>query len=394
LDNRNILISGAGIAGPTLAYWLIERGFTPTIVERAPALRTGGYVVDFWGVGYDVAERMKLLPALYKDGYLFDEVRLVDAAGKRITGFDARLVRKATNNRFVSVMRSDLSRRIYDLIDGRVETIFGDTITAIAQDPDGVSVTFERSAARRFDLLVGADGLHSTVRNLAFGDGETREKFLGYYVAAFAADNYPHRDESAYLSYSVPRRTVARIDLRDNRSAFFFIFSDENLLEVDPHDAARQKAILRDKFSDVGWECPEILGALDATGDFYFDRASQILMTDWSRGRVALVGDAAYCPSLLAGEGSGLAMAGAYALTDALCVTGGDHVAGFSRYQDRFKPFVDKKQRAATRMAWWFAPRSKWQIWMRDTVTDLMNTPYLGERLIARSFADTYQLPA
>ncbi|HJP85889.1 MAG TPA: FAD-binding domain [Gemmatimonadaceae bacterium] len=394
MDNRNILISGAGIAGPTLAYWLLERGFTPTIVERAPALRTGGYVVDFWGVGYDVAERMKLLPALYEDGYLIDEVRLVDASGKRITGFDAGLVRKATGNRFVSVMRSDLSCRIYDLIDGRVETIFGDTITAIDQDRFGVSVSFERNEPRRFDLVVGADGLHSTVRQLAFADGGRRPKYLGYYVAAFTSDSYPHRDESAYVSYSVPRKTVARYALRGNRSAFFFIFSEDDMIRVDPQDVAKQKAILRDRFSDVGWECPEILTALGPADDFYFDSCSQTRMAEWSRGRVVLVGDAAYCPSLLAGEGSGLAMAGAYALTDALCVTGENYLAGFARYQDRFKPFVDKKQRAATRMAWWFAPRTKWQIRMRDITTDLMNTPYLGERLIARSFADSYQLPA
>ncbi|HET7613764.1 MAG TPA: FAD-binding domain [Gemmatimonadaceae bacterium] len=394
MDNRNILISGAGIAGPTLAYWLLERGFTPTIVERAPALRTGGYVVDFWGVGYDVAERMKLLPALYEDGYLIDEVRLVDSSGKRITGFDARLVRKATGNRFVSVMRSDLSRRIYDLIDGRVETIFGDTITSISQDRFGVSVTFQRTEPRRFDLVVGADGLHSRVRSLAFGNSGSQEKYLGYYVAAFTADNYPHRDESAYVSYSVPCRTVARYALRGNRSAFFFIFSEGEMLDVYPHDVAKQKAILSNRFSDVGWECPEILAALGPAADFYFDSCSQMRMPEWSRGRVVLVGDAAYCPSLLAGEGSGLAMAGAYALTDALCVTGENYLAGFARYQDRFKPFVDKKQRAATRMAWWFAPRTKWQIRMRDIATDLMNTPYLGERLIARSFADSYQLPA
>ncbi|MGH9423333.1 MAG: FAD-binding domain, partial [Thermoanaerobaculia bacterium] len=383
-----------GIAGPTVAYWLLERGFSPTIVERAPALRTGGYLVDFWGAGYDVADRMRLLPALYEDGYLIDHVRLVDASGRRITGFDARVVRSATHNRFVSVMRSDLSRRIYDLLDGRVETIFGDTITAITQDAAGVSVAFERSEPRRFDLVIGADGLHSRVRELALGNAQSEEKFLGYYVAAFTSDSYPHRDEDAYITYSEPRRTVARYALRGNRSTFFFIFTEDEMLDTDPHDVAKQKAVLRDKFSSVGWECPEILNALGPADDFYFDSVSQMRMTNWSRGRVVLLGDAAYCPSLLAGEGSGLAMAGAYVLTDALCVTGGDHLAAFSRYQDRFKPFVDKKQRAATRMAWWFAPRSKLQIWMRDVTTRLMNAPYLGPRLIAQSFVDSYQLPA
>jgi 2-polyprenyl-6-methoxyphenol hydroxylase-like FAD-dependent oxidoreductase len=394
VENRSVLISGAGIAGPTLAYWLLERGFSPTIIERAPAFRRGGYMIDFWGAGYDVAERMHLLPALYRDGYLLDEVRLVDASGDRIAGFDARLFEAATGNRFVSLLRGDLAWRLYELIKDRVETIFGDSIASLRPHADGVAVTFERGASRGFHLVVGADGLHSVVRRLAFDDVGVCEQFLGYYVAAFTSDGYPHRDERAYVSYTVPGRQVARYALRDNRSAFFFIFSQDEPLTIDHHDTCAHKSILRERFSGMGWESADILDALDAADDVYFDAVSQIQIDDWARGRVTLVGDAAFCPTLLAGEGAGLAMAAAHRLANALAITGGNYEAAFRRYQQHFKPLVDDKQKSARRFAWWFAPRSRLGVLTRNAVTGLLNIPYVAERLVPRMFGDDYELPA
>ncbi|HZE08276.1 MAG TPA: FAD-dependent monooxygenase, partial [Gemmatimonadaceae bacterium] len=362
--------------------------------ERAPALRVGGYVVDFWGAGYEVADRMQLLPALHKDAYRIKEVRLVDASGKRVTGLEVQLFEKATHDRYLSILRSDLACRIYELVENRVETIFGDTITSLTEDSRGVTVSFERNAPRRFHLVVGADGLHSAVRRLGFGDDKQYEQFLGYYVGAFTADNYPRRDEKAYVSYTVPRRSLARYALRENRSAFLFIFAQDEILGVGHHDVAAQKSILRERFSGMGWESAEILEAMDGADDLYFDPVSQISMDNWSRGRVTLVGDAAYCPSLLAGEGSGLAMAGAHRLANALAITGGDYQAAFRRYQQHFKPFVDDKQKSARRIAWWFAPRSKKAIWMRNVVTSLLNLPYIGDVFAPRLFGDDYELPA
>jgi 2-polyprenyl-6-methoxyphenol hydroxylase-like FAD-dependent oxidoreductase len=393
VQSRNILISGAGIAGPTLAYWLLHHGFTPTLVERAPAPRTGGYMIDFWGIGYDVAERMGLLPALRQDGYRLDEVRLVDASGKRVAGFDAQLFQTASNHRFVSLLRGDLAQRIYELVDGKIETIFSDSITALEEKLSGVTVSFERAPPRRFDLVIGADGLHSRVRSLAFGDDARFERFLGYYAAAFTVNAYPHRDEGAYVSYSAPKRQVARYALRGGRTAFLFVFARDERLAIDAHDVAAQKTVVRSVFSDQGWECQEILSAMDSSDDLYFDAVAQTHMPDWSYGRIALLGDAAYCPSLLAGQGSAFAMAGAYVLARALAAST-DYADAFAEYQRQFKPFIDAKQRAARRFGSWFAPRSRLGVRLRNLTTNLLRVPFLADRLAAVSFNDQFHLPA
>lgn len=393
MHNRTILISGLGIAGSTLAYWLLRHGFTPIIVERAPAPRTGGYIVDFWGVGYDVAERMGLLPALHEDAYQFEEVRLVDTSGRRVAYLDPDAFRAASNGRFLSIPRGDLAHRIYQLVEPDVETIFGDSITALHEDPSGIDVTFEHAPPRRVDLVIGADGLHSNVRTLTFGSAHRFEQELGYYTAAFNANDYPHRDAGAFVCYTVLRRQIARCTLRDGSSAFFFFFAEREPLAIGPHDVAAQKAILRERFAGAGWECDEILGALECAEDLYFDTVAQVRMPYWSRDRVALVGDAAYCPSLLAGQGSAIAMAGAYVLAHMLAEEGGDHVVAFGEYQRRFKPFVDAKQRTATRLGWWFAPQSALSLRFRTVVTNLMRAPVLAERVAAWSFGDRFELP-
>jgi 2-polyprenyl-6-methoxyphenol hydroxylase-like FAD-dependent oxidoreductase len=203
-QNKSVLISGIGIAGPTLTYWLLECGFEPTVVERAPRLRTGGYVIDFWGLGYDIAERMGLLPALEREGYHMCELRFVDDRGQRVGGFGVDVFRELTGRRYLSIPRSGLGGLIYSRIEGRCATIFGDSIAGIRQGADGVQVEFERTPSRRFDLVIGADGLHSTVRALDFGNQNLFERYLGYVVAAFEVEGYRPRDEGVYVSYSVP----------------------------------------------------------------------------------------------------------------------------------------------------------------------------------------------
>ena len=169
MDDRSILISGIGIAGPTLAWWLLKHGFDVTLVERAPAARSGGYVIDFWGVGYDVAERMGLEPDLKREGYNVSELRMVDGKGRRVGGFDATVFIRLTGGRYVSVQRSDLARLIFERVEGRCEAIFGDSICRLDPDAEGVTVGFDKGPQRRFGLVIGADGLHSVVRRLAFG---------------------------------------------------------------------------------------------------------------------------------------------------------------------------------------------------------------------------------
>ena len=224
-----IAINGAGIAGPTLAYWLERTGHEVLLVESAPALRTGGYVIDFWGIGYDIAERMGLVPRIRGLGYQVREVRFVDRTGRKSAGFPAEVVARTMRGRFTSLRRSDLAATIYSALDGRVETIFGDSIAGIEDRGRCMRVTFDRSPARAVDLVVGADGLHSRVRRLAFGAEADFEAPLGYAVAAFEAEGYQPRDELTFVTYGVPGRQISRFALRGNATLFLCVFREEYL---------------------------------------------------------------------------------------------------------------------------------------------------------------------
>ncbi len=197
VSNKTVLIAGAGIAGPTLAFWLKAAGFEPTLIERAPALRRGGYVIDFWGLGYDIAERMGLMADIDRVGYHMREMRIVDDRGERVTGFGTEVFRELTGGRYVTLGRSDLSRLLFEKIAGTTEVIFGTEIADLQEQADGVQVRLTHAGERRFDLVIGADGLHSGVRGLAFGPQRRFEKPLGYAVAAFEAAGYRPRDEES-----------------------------------------------------------------------------------------------------------------------------------------------------------------------------------------------------
>jgi 2-polyprenyl-6-methoxyphenol hydroxylase-like FAD-dependent oxidoreductase len=386
-----ILISGAGVAGPCLAYWLRHHGFEPTIVERAPRLRFGGYVVDFWGAGFDVADRMGLMPEILNEGYRIKEVRQVDRSGKRVSGFAVNVFERLSDGRFTSVPRGELAASIYRALGGQVETIFDDSISGIEDVSGEVRVRFERGAPRAFDLVIGADGLHSQVRRLVFGDDNRFERYLGLKVAAFTATGYRPRDELAYVMHTEVGRQISRFSMRDDRSLFLFVFADRGS-EV-PSDLAGQKRLLRDRFSSSGWECPKILEMLDSADGLYMDRVSQIRMDRWSRGRVALVGDAAFCVSLLGGQGSALAMVAAYILAGELKVARGEHETAFARYQERLGAFIATKQKAAVRFAPFFAPKSRFGIFFRNQVMKLMAIPFVSELAVGREIRDGIELP-
>jgi 2-polyprenyl-6-methoxyphenol hydroxylase-like FAD-dependent oxidoreductase len=392
-----ILISGAGIAGPTLAYWLARYGLTPTLIETAPSLRTGGYVIDFWGAGFEIADRMGLLPELSRTGYVVQDVRVVNRNGKRVSGFPAAAFTRATQGRYLSLPRGDLAATIFSKMDGRVETIFGDSVAGIEQTGKAVHVTFERQAARDFDLVIGADGLHSRVRDLVFGPQGQYEKYLGYKVAAFEAKGYRPRNELAYVMYTEVGQQISRFSMRDDRTMFLFTFADEFVDDASTGNIQGQKSLLRKRFGNSGWECPQILDALDAADDLYFDRVSQIRMNPndglWTRGRVILLGDAAFCVSLLAGQGSALAMVAAYILAGELHRANGDYSTAFARYQDLFGPFVREKQKAALRFAGSFAPHSKFSLFLRNQIMKLMVIPWVADLAIGSGLRDKITLP-
>jgi 2-polyprenyl-6-methoxyphenol hydroxylase-like FAD-dependent oxidoreductase len=388
----NILVVGAGIAGPTLAYWLAHHGHRPTLLERAPALRRGGYVVDFWGAAFDIAERMQLVPRLMREGYLVREVRFVNDRGGRVGGFDASVFGRIAGGRYVSIPRSALSAAIYDRLDGGCETIFGDHVVAIDQDERAVRVDLAHGGTRGFDLVIGADGLHSEVRSLVFGKPERFERYLGHRVAVFQVKGYRPRNDDTYLMYSTPGLQAGRLSLRNDETMFVFIWRDETRAPL-PHDRASQRALLADRFANTGWECRHAIEASATATDLYLDDVSQIWMDRWSRGRVALVGDAAYCVSLVAGQGSALAMVGATVLAGELHAADGDPERAFAAYEGRLREFVRGKQIGAERFAEWFVPPTPFRLAVRNAMTRMFSIPYVAERAIGAELRDVIAIP-
>lgn len=382
-----IVINGIGVAGPALGYWLTKAGHEVLLVEEAPRLRAGGYIIDFWGIGYDVAEKMGLTGEIRSLGYQVREVRLVGRDGRKRGGFDLAVFGRLTHDRFTSLPRSDVSATIYGAIEGKVQTIFGDSVAAIDEHAEGVRVAFDHAPPCEADLVVGADGLHSRVRRLAFGADPAFITSLDYHVAAFEVEGYRPRDELVYVSHGLPGRQVSRFAMRGDKTLFLFVFRDEYMCAGPP------KSILREAFAGSGWEWPQIERELARTSDLYFDTVSQVRMDRWTRGRTALVGDAAACVSLMAGEGTGLAIAGAYVLAGELHACGGDYRAAFARYEQRLMPFVRRKQASAATFASAFAPKTSAGLALRNVLTKLMRVQSIARLLIGRDLRDDIELP-
>ena len=282
---------------------------------------------------------------------------------------------------------------LFSKIETSTEVIFGDEIIGLQGEGDRMRVTFERAGERSFDLVVGADGLHSNVRKLVFGPEDRFEKHLGYTVAAFEVSGYRPRDEDVYVVFGQPGQQVGRFAMHDDRTMFLFIFVGNFDATSDPHDIAAQKTIIRERFKDGGWECSKILNELDRADELYFDRVSQIRMDSWSRGRVALVGDAAFCVSLLAGQGSALAMTSAYVLAGELAKARGRHDEAFRNYERLLRPFIAIKQKGAERFASSFVPRTRWGLFLRNQVMNAFRLPMIARLAVGRDLIDHLKLP-
>ena len=290
----------------------------------------------------------------------------------------------------MSLARSDLARLLFEAARESTEVIFGNEIVGLRELDDGIEAQL-KDGTRRFDLVIGADGLHSAVRELTFGPQSRFEKHLGYGVAAFQADGYRPRDEDIYVMYGQPGRMVGRFSLHDDRTLFLFVFTADGA--GHPATPERQKAMLRARFGDDGWECPYILDALERSDDLYFDRVSQIRMDNWSKGRVALVGDAAFCVSLLAGQRSALAMISPYRLAGELTAAAGRREEAFARYESFLRGFIEGKQRGAQRFAGAFAPRTSAGLWFRNLMVKAFSIPGLARFAVGRDITDSLALP-
>jgi 2-polyprenyl-6-methoxyphenol hydroxylase-like FAD-dependent oxidoreductase len=376
-----IAINGAGIGGPTLAYWLKKYGHEPILFERAKQLRTEGFVVDFWGLGYEVAERSGIIDALREKAREMASLTFVDANGDRLCSLDTRKVRERWNDRFITVPRGVICAEMFKAC-GDIRAEFGVHITGIRDANDAVEATLSDGRKETFDAIVGADGLHSAVRDLVFGPEEDCEVFMDCYVAAYRVQDYPHEDSRNYMAHSIPNKWVARIQRYDGATVILLIFR-AGLIDGNPKPDDVNR-VLRRVYADVGWEAQEMLSYLD-DGPVYFDRVSQIHLPAWHRGRVGLIGDAAACPSLLSGEGTGLAMTEAYVLAGELHRADRDVELAFQRYHDKLGRFVQKEQRGAKVYRSFFAPKTRLGVWLRNVLVRVSSLPGMTALVAGRT---------
>ena len=343
MSNVRVLVSGASIAGPALAHWLHRRGAEVTVVEQSPGLRPGGQAVDARGVAKEVIRRMGLDAAVRaactdtrgaytvdRDGNVLETSRAEDNDGD---GYVAE----------IEILRGDLAQVLYDDTCQSVEYVFGDRIDSLSQDADGVDVTFAGGPRRRFDLVIGADGLHSSLRASVFGPREQFVRHLGLVLAFFTVPDEFGLDGWLY-DYQEAGRWAGLRPVREPGRAIAMLSFPARDFAIDYRDVEGQKRLLREQMAGFGWQTDRILGHLDATPDFYLDQVAQVVMGRWSDGRIGLFGDAAFCASPLSGGGTGMALVGAYLLAGELAAADWDPVLAYARFDERMRGYVEANQ--------------------------------------------------
>jgi 2-polyprenyl-6-methoxyphenol hydroxylase-like FAD-dependent oxidoreductase len=356
-----ILISGASIAGPVLAYWLTRYGFDVAVVERAPALRkTGGHAVDLFRPAMEISEKMGVLPQIEALATGTDTGMIYREGTQRPVRIDITKAVGAASDRHVEIMRDDLSEAYYDAGRDQVEYLFSDSITAIS--PDG-GVIFENAGPRRYDVVIGADGLHSNVRRLVFGEDAGRTQFLGGYLGVLSVPKTLAREGEMVVHLGVDRLAgiYTAQPLDDARALFMFRSKEE--LEYHYRDALRQKELLRAAFDGMHATVDGWLDELDRTPTFYFDSITQLQLDTWSRGRVTLVGDAGYCPGPAVGGSTSIAVLGAYVLAGELAQANGDYARAFTAYEREMIDPVRRSRAFARTVAKSLVPNSTAGVW-------------------------------
>ncbi|MEZ4668141.1 MAG: FAD-dependent monooxygenase [Anaerolineae bacterium] len=368
-----VLISGAGIAGLTLAYWLHKSGHTPVVIEKAHDLRTNGYMIDFAGSGCDVANRMGLIPALRAASHPLTALEYKDGKGQTTAriSFDKFFRIFNITDQFFALDRRDLVDILFQAVRSQVDIRFGQQVSTVRQSPDNVSVTFSDGSEESFDLLVGADGIHSHVRDLTFGPENLFTKYLGYYVAAFYVSPDKPYDDPGYAIHVEPNVQFGVFPLPDKRWLAITIYKNSDEGHI-PHE--QRLGVLKSRLQNVGWITRDVLDMLPPDADIFMDTVTQVQMPMWRLNRVVLIGDAAHCPTLISGQGASLAMAGAYFLAEELNRQG-DLATALAAYETRLRPHVEKVQAKARNFAPTFVPNNQLRITLTNWAIRLMDVP-------------------
>ncbi|MFI0243085.1 FAD-dependent monooxygenase [Streptomyces sp. NPDC016845] len=361
MKKPEVLIVGAGIAGPALAYWLSRSGYRPTVIEHARQLRSGGSAIVVKGPAIPVARDMNILPELRELATRNRSLTLLDPDGRRIM----QIPLPSDEAKTVEVTRADLSEVLHRSARTEAEFVFDDTVTALEQDGGGVDVTFRRSAPRRFDLVVGADGLHSAIRRLVFGPERQFTSDSGLYGATVPLEPDAVEDPSEMTMLTAPNRMLAVHPSRTTPLAIFTFRAPQ--APYERKNITLHKQTVADAYADVRWRAPELVAAfLDHPAPF-FDPLTTVRVPSWSRGRVVLLGDAAAATALL-GDGSSMAMAGAYALAEELASHPGDHARAFAAYEARLRRETNPRQRRVGLLTRLMIPRTRPGLAIRNTV--------------------------
>ncbi len=384
-----VVISGGGIAGLTLAYWLQKSDISAVVIEQAKAMRRDGYAIDFFGTGYDVAERMGLIDQLRSRQIPFEALVSVSKDGKTIARLDMALIRKLTEGKYMGLMHETLEEVLYEALEGSVEVRFGRWIEHIEQGMDAVKVMFNNGTTESFDLLIGADGVHSRTRALVFGPEEQFSHYLGYTIAC-----YPTPDRygigKTFQMYNEPGRMAAAYCTPQADDLLLFFMYQSPKPEHVPRE--QRLAHLRKVFASMGWLTEQFLSDVDPSVNVFMDAVIQIQMPTWHQGRVALVGDACDCPTLLSGQGASLAMGGAYLLAKALHDTA-DYQEAFRSYKQQMSAYVLEQQKSGRSFAKSFLPGSSLGLFVQQAMMKVLFREAFSGLLRRQLFAPSI-LPA
>jgi 2-polyprenyl-6-methoxyphenol hydroxylase-like FAD-dependent oxidoreductase len=378
------IIIGAGIAGLAAAVRLRQIGWQSLVVERAAQRRGGGYAVTFGGIGYDAAERMGILPALQARAFVTNELVYHKPNGQRRFCLTRESIAAIIGSRSMNILRGDIETVLYEQVHDSTDIRFGTTVATIDQDDDAVHATLSDGTVEHADLLIGADGLHSTTRALVFGPEQNYRLDLGHMVAVYMLDKRPAAiTEGTTGTLSAGGRTIAVISVGDGRNVAFFGYrSDRSPGERadDPH------TVLPRVYGDIGWVVPEILAGMPTAESIYFDTTSQIVIDRWSQGRVVLLGDAAWCVTLFAGYGSALAVGGADLLATTLHHNPDDLQTALTQWEAQLRPEAERKQRLGRRVKSVYAPANPIALWLSQLPLRLAALPpvrrYMTRRFI------------
>ena len=369
----NVLVVGAGIAGLSAARLLSDQGHAVTIIERARAPHGAGYMIDFFGPGFDAAQRMGLLALLERIHYPIHHLLFCDMAGRALCDMDyPRLRQDVFRGRHFNFMRGELEQVLLDWLGDRAQLRHGCTVEAITPAGDEVEVRTSLGTVERYGLVIGADGVHSRVRELILPE-QASYLPLGARTAAFLLDHDFELPTDRFVSVVRQGRTAAAYPIRGDQIATFFVYRAQGTLQDRSTEACFEQ--LRREYADGGELTAVLLDRLSRARDVFFDDVVQVRMTQWSRGRVVLIGDACGCVSLLAGQGASMAMAGAYILAQELA-RGAQLAAALSAYEARVRPAVEKRQHSAERNRSWLMPASERRAHFQLKATDLvLHTP-------------------